>query len=304
MSDDSLFFTQFITTDAKKPRGYAFTWNNYTESDIASLQEIKCQYITFAREVADSGTPHLQGYIYFENPRHVGGVARLYNGWHIEPVKGAPSENIIYIGKEAERYERGDRPKDSETKAACEAKLWERMYDAAKEGRMSDIPAIHYVRYKRTFDQIRDENRPVKKLSIITEDNMYEWQRHLKEYIDGEPDQRKILWYCDVEGGRGKSEMVSYLHEQGAQPLKMGKYADMAYAVPAEGARVFLFNIARQRNESVLYDFLEDLKDGNIHSTKYVPVHKRFARPHVVVFSNETPDETKMSSGRFDVVYI
>jgi len=52
--------------------------------------------------------------------------------------------------------------------------------------------------------------------------------------------------------------------------------------------------------EHLCYHFLEKLKDRMIQSTKYTPVLKILQHiPHVVVFSNEPPDETKLSQDRF-----
>lgn len=299
---DKEFFLQFVSSDAKKKaHGFAFTWNNYTEEDVETLKATTCRYLTFGREVGASGTPHLQGFIYFNNAVSIPGVGRLYP-WHAEPIKQPPSTNVIYCGKDAERFERGDRPKDSETKSALEAQLWERAKTAAIEGRFADIPAQMYVRYKRTWHELHTENLPIKKLCVIEEP--YPWQAELEERLTGEPDPRKVLWIYDPEGGKGKSEMYSRLVEGGAFPMAMGRYPDMAYSVPLGGARTFVFNLARQKQVSILYNFLEDLKDGSVHSTKYVPVYKRFSRPHVVVFANYEPDYQQMSSDRFEVILI
>ena len=51
-------------------RCWCFTVNNYTEKDEEGWAEFaatKCSYLTYGREVGDSGTPHLQGYMEMTN---------------------------------------------------------------------------------------------------------------------------------------------------------------------------------------------------------------------------------------------
>ena len=61
-----------------KGRNYCFTLNNYTELEEAALLSLAKDgnhftYIVFSREIApETGTPHLQGYFEFENPRSPG----------------------------------------------------------------------------------------------------------------------------------------------------------------------------------------------------------------------------------------
>jgi len=46
---------------------------------------------------------------------------------------------------------------------------------------------------------------------------------------------------------------------------------------------------------------MEALKNGFISSSKYESCTKTFPVPHVIVFSNELPDENKFSSGRLKI---
>lgn len=47
----------------KRSRNFVFTVNNYCEDTIDALEASNFHFLCFARETADSGTPHLQGYI-------------------------------------------------------------------------------------------------------------------------------------------------------------------------------------------------------------------------------------------------
>jgi hypothetical protein len=54
--------------------------------------------------------------------------------------------------------------------------------------------------------------------------------------------------------------------------------------------------------EFLQYRFLESLKDRFVFSTKYESKLKIIPDiPHIVVFANEIPDTTKMTSDRFNI---
>lgn len=98
-----------------KTRGYAFTLNNYTEEEVQSLLQPNeaVAYICFGKETApDTGTPHLQGYIYLHNPRGLKGVKKIIGSRaHLEPAQGTPEQNVKYCSKGGDFYSLGDIPK-------------------------------------------------------------------------------------------------------------------------------------------------------------------------------------------------
>ena len=56
-----------------RARPFAFTLNNYNDEHIELLSYFAesdvCRYMVYQREVGDSGTPHLQGYLELEKPK-------------------------------------------------------------------------------------------------------------------------------------------------------------------------------------------------------------------------------------------
>lgn len=142
--------------DPNNPREYAwtFTLNNYTEDDIAQLQALDCKYMVFGKEIApETGTPHLQGYVYFKSERYFNGVRKLFK-WHVEPAKGSPSSNLCYAGKDSNPYIKGDRPSDS-----AGATDWSSFRQNAKRGLFDDIPDHMYCRYVANAKRIFLEDR-------------------------------------------------------------------------------------------------------------------------------------------------
>ena len=97
---------------AQRSRGWIFTWNNYPPTHDAILGAIVCSYLVYGREVAPAtGTPHLQGYVYFENPVRFAFVRQALGGHvHIACVRGSPADNRRYCIKDGDFVERGDLP--------------------------------------------------------------------------------------------------------------------------------------------------------------------------------------------------
>jgi len=99
-------------------KAYCFTLNNYTEDEYASIKGV-CQsesvYAIVGREVGESGTPHLQGYIRFKKSYRFHTIKdRLLPRCHIEVAAGSPSSNRIYCSKDGNFEEFGDLPQSSE----------------------------------------------------------------------------------------------------------------------------------------------------------------------------------------------
>lgn len=78
----------------RKARHWCYTLNNYTEAEEMFLREVSSKYHVYGKEVSDSGTPHLQGYIIFDQSlrfnkvKEVLGATRI----HLEVKKGVRSK--------------------------------------------------------------------------------------------------------------------------------------------------------------------------------------------------------------------
>jgi len=73
-------------------RGWCFTLNNYTADEYAGVRSLHARertaYVCFAPEIAASGTPHLQGYVRFQNARGLSSVRIDIPRAHWEPAAG------------------------------------------------------------------------------------------------------------------------------------------------------------------------------------------------------------------------
>lgn len=96
-----------------RSRNWVFTLNNYTDTEVATLKEWtagNCKYVGWGEEVGESGTPHLQGVIIFQNAVRLGTVKRLLPRAHIEVMRGTFAQARDYCMKDGKYYSWGMEP--------------------------------------------------------------------------------------------------------------------------------------------------------------------------------------------------
>lgn len=90
---------------------FTFTLNNYTDQhifDLAQFADIYLQYIKYGKEVASTGTPHLQGWFITKKEQSKKVIIESFPGKaHIEIMRGSELENEVYVSKENEVTELG-----------------------------------------------------------------------------------------------------------------------------------------------------------------------------------------------------
>lgn len=81
-------------------RNVCLTLNNYSAVEYDSILSAssKCKYLICAKEVGDSGTPHLQMYVEFHNPKTLNGIKKLLGSdrFHIEARRGTAQQASDY----------------------------------------------------------------------------------------------------------------------------------------------------------------------------------------------------------------
>lgn len=100
-----------------RSRGWCFTLNNYEDTDCQVLQgggktpEV-VSYLIFGKELGESGTPHLQGYLYFKTLKSLKQAkAAISERAHLEPQRGSVEQAVEYCKKDGCHYEYGDLPR-------------------------------------------------------------------------------------------------------------------------------------------------------------------------------------------------
>lgn len=94
-----------------KFRNFCATINNYDDDDVERIRGIGSDpstgYLVVGWEIGESGTPHLQIYVEFKNPRSFSAVCKKIGG-HIEVRKGTAKQASDYCKKDGKFEEFGE----------------------------------------------------------------------------------------------------------------------------------------------------------------------------------------------------
>jgi hypothetical protein len=296
-----------------KRKHWCFTLNNYTGAHIERLLRLQVtpnqnapapndyiDYLIFGKEIGEEGTPHLQGFVSFHSRKRMNQVISLLGQCHLSLARDVTA-SIEYCKKDNDYTEVGKPPtkgKRNELESFKEAvKSMQQEGHIDVEKLTDDFTSVR-AKYGTFFKEYINLHSPKEK---VVDFDLEDWQRDIKQILDGEPDQRKIIFVVDEVGGRGKTHFARWYcsNNDRAQILVPGKKSDMSYAL-ITSSRVVIFDCPRSKQGDFLqYDFLEELKNGYIFSPKYESTYKTFKTPHVLVLMNETPDMTKLSEDRY-----
>ena len=115
-----------------------------------------------------------------------------------------------------------------------------------------------------------------------------------------DPDDRKIIWYCDATGGCGKTWLTRACFSKFESiRFENSKSCDIKHAY--NGQRIVFFDLTRSQQEHFNDEAMETIKNGIMFSPKYDSAMKIFDHPHVVIMANWMPDTSKLSCDRWDV---
>lgn len=129
------------------------------------------------------------------------------------------------------------------------------------------------------------------------------WQLEILDIIKSEPDERSIHWYWSKDGSKGKTQLCKYLIVKHGALTVGGKSSDMYHMIVKNpnNRKIILVNVPKSVQDYINYGAIEHIKDGLIFSGKYESCQLVFNCPHVIVFSNEPPDMSKMSLDRWKI---
>lgn len=250
-----------------KRRCFAFTWNNYPTDHFKLFDTVAqlsgCKYV-YQEETGESGTPHLQGAIYFENARSWASVRKLMDGWHLEIARNWMS-CVKYATKEDTRT--GDQYSNFLTFSVRDPLQGKDLYPW-------QVDVMNLIS------------------STCSDDRTVHWFVDTKG-AKGKTSLCKHILLSQVgwlflSAGRGSDILCSV-----AAYLKSGKKL-----------RGILANYSRDKEGFISYSALESIKDGLIFSTKYESQHAIFDTPHVICFANWSPNTSKLSADRWNIRHL
>ena len=289
---------------------WVFTINNPTQDDKDHVAGLGInplrKYLVVGREQGESGTPHLQGFVVFTRALSRVRVSGFLPRAHVEPARGSSHQAATYCQKDGDFDEYGTIPLQQGANNVLESLYeWADEFIASNK-RAPTSPEIArehptaYLRYPRVT-RLFEARAPQ---PAIREGEPREWQQILHDELEGEANDRSIIFYVDPEGATGKSWFQGWYiskYPEKSQVLSLGKRDDLAHSIDPT-KKIFFFNIPRDGMQFFQYTILEQLKDRMIYSPKYNSKMKFLhSVPHVVVFCNEAPNMHKMTDDRYDI---
>lgn len=134
------------------------------------------------------------------------------------------------------------------------------------------------------------------------------WQLKLKKYLLGEINPREIIWINDPAGCGGKSIFAKYMaFHHGAVKLTFGDAGNLLNLVSKRrGKRIYIFDLTRVKPQKIamddMYSAMEDIKNGHFVNLKYETEEILMNPPHIVVFSNQAPDQSGLTDDRWTIM--
>lgn len=92
-------------TTRPKAKHWCFTVNNYNEETIIPDRS-EYEYMVIGKEVGESGTPHLQGYVVMKKQCLLSTMKKLIPGAHLEVARGTPKAASDYCKKMVNLWKR------------------------------------------------------------------------------------------------------------------------------------------------------------------------------------------------------
>ena len=129
---------------------------NVEESVGQFLMHDNVSYWVIGREVGESGTPHLQGYMVLKIKKDLVWMKKnIHKGAHWEVARGTPQEASDYCKKDGDFLESGELPESQCTAGGVATKKrWRDAFDYAQKGEFEKIDPQILIQCHRTLKRI------------------------------------------------------------------------------------------------------------------------------------------------------
>jgi len=186
--------------------------------------------------------------------------------------------------------------------------------------KFKDFPTIHWEKSKgneasnikycskdgKTHTNIK---LPRKLIDPLEGKTLYKYQQDIMDIIKELPDDRKIHWFWEPNGNKGKTSLCKHICINHNAIVVSGKSTDIYCGIAdvlekKKEIDIVLFNIVRCKEQYISYEAIESIKDGMFFSGKYESGMKLFNPPHIICFANFRPNVDALSGDRWNIVKI
>lgn len=254
-------------TSSFKARRWVLVLNNYTDDEFKMLEQHFNKINStyiIGKEIGESGTPHLQMYLEVKNPISFNALKKLNERLHIEKAKGTIEQNMEYCKKDGNYFTNN---------ISIEEKLL-------------------MLEYGNTVWK--------------------PWQQNVINLLNQKPDTRTINWIWEENGNVGKSYLCKYISMKYDSIICTGKTNDIFNQLlqwrqknPDElQTPPCIIDVPRSEFCHINYAAIEQLKNGFVFSGKYEGGKYHGLAPHIFIFANSPPTESKLSCDRWNVIQV
>jgi len=245
---------------------WCFTLNNYLANDLDDIVEI-CKTKGFkyiiGKEVGESGTKHLQGFISCEKIQRLPEIVKNKR-IHWEKAKAGEEANKKYCSKDGDYVTNFLRPEEKRKllriPEKSELRDWQlEVLDRVEENQDREIVW--------RYDELGGTGKTTLTKYLVHELGAL--------CVDGK--KADILY--------GASTLIKSYDEETLFYKKI----------------IFILDLSRSLEGFVSYDSIEKLKNGLWYSSKYESGMTMIPPPVVIVFANFPPDKKKLSADRWNI---
>lgn len=300
----------------KKSRGWSFTLNNYTTEELDNLENLDCgktnrirgiQYV--GQKCPTTGTPHLQGYIIF-NDRPRGSMVKKElktKRVNVEAIYADSESNDIYTSrsdtfdKEANIFVRKGDPTLHQGKRNDINKIIDNLKGGMEIKEAIDGNEKAFIKYHTGITKYSSMVQKIDPEVLEEAQNITysEWHKELLIKLSEKANGEDIIWIYGKEEAKSKRKFYEKYSTENNETCyainNIGKLSDCCdglrnWMLGGKKPKVILINIPSAAEITQdLYIFIENIKDGEVTCGKYSVCKLRFAKPHVVIFANRPP---------------
>lgn len=280
----------------KKGRGWCFTINNPTEAEYEQLAALKkrCDYLVAGREIGESGTHHLQGYCYKESTLRFRELKAILPRAYLAIARAKGKKAHLawdYCKKDGDFIEFGEPPAQGKRTDLHE------FMDQVNDGEYDEFTLMKahptvtakydswcrkYVQYSVIENELVAPNIELRK-----------WQEEIKQELDGEIQDRRVIWVWSEDSRTGKSTFMKWLHAvYKRKMMSTDELRKKDVLCAYNNHRIVHIDLTRDQTEdqrNYLKSTLEAMSDCKVQlSGKYVSCEK-LVKCHVIVTANQPP---------------